>query len=107
MHLCWHSIAERELELNCAHARVCVPVSVPSAMYLIDPLGNATLTPAERARILGGEVCSWDPFQDGTNYLANAFPRAYAIAERLWSPQNTRDVPTPVNWSLYLAAHLI
>jgi hexosaminidase len=67
-------------------------------MYLIDPLGNATLTPAERARILGGEVCSWDPFQDGTNYLANAFPRAYAIAERLWSPQNTRDVPTPLNY---------
>ena len=29
----------------------------------------------------------------GTNFLANAFPRSYAVAERLWSAQTVRDVP--------------
>lgn len=61
---------------------------------MVDPLGNETdLTAAELGRILGGEVCSWNPFEDGTNYLANAFPRAYAVAERLWSARDVRDVP--------------
>ena len=61
---------------------------------LRDPLGNETdLTAAELARILGGEVCSWNLFEDGTNYLANAFPRAYAVAEWLWSTRDVRDAP--------------
>ena len=63
-----------------------------SNMYLVEPLGNSTLPPAELALILGGEVCSWDPYEDGSNNLANAFPRAYAVAERLWSDRSQRDV---------------
>jgi hexosaminidase len=62
------------------------------SMYLVEPLANSSASPSELELILGGEVNSWDPFEDGSNYLANAFPRAYAVAERLWSAQSQRDV---------------
>lgn len=62
--------------------------------YLVDPLGEntSTLTPEERARILGGEATMWTDIVSHENMDNRIWPRTAAIAERLWSPQQFRDV---------------
>jgi hexosaminidase len=64
-----------------------------SLHYAIDPLGNsaAGLSPEEQQRILGGEACMWAEFVSQENIDERIWPRAAAIAERLWSPQDVRD----------------
>jgi hexosaminidase len=61
--------------------------------YLVDPLPSSSdLTPAERSHILGGEVCMWGEHVDARTIDSRIWPRAAAIAERFWSPENARDV---------------
>jgi hexosaminidase len=62
--------------------------------YAVDPLGGAAahLTPEEKERILGGEATMWSEFVNAENVDSRIWPRTAAIAERLWSPQNTTDV---------------
>lgn len=62
--------------------------------YLADPLplGN-TLTPAERAHVLGGEATMWAEWVTPETIDSRIWPRTAAIAERLWSPGGIRDVP--------------
>ena len=64
-----------------------------SSHYAIDPLGNgaADLTDQEKQRILGGEACMWAEFVTPANMDGRIWPRAAAIAERLWSPENVKD----------------
>jgi hexosaminidase len=54
-------------------------------VHSVDPLANSSLSPEQQAQLLGGEVCMWSPFEDATNFMATVFPRAAAVAERLWS----------------------
>jgi hexosaminidase len=61
--------------------------------YLADPLPSTSdLSTEERNRILGGEVCMWGEQLDGRTIDSRIWPRTAAMAERLWSAENVRDV---------------
>ena len=62
--------------------------------YLADPLAGdgANLTPEEKKRVLGGEAAMWSEFTTPEIIDSRIWPRTAAIAERLWSSQDVRDV---------------
>src|SRR5688500_12952326 len=59
--------------------------------YLVDPEAHDPDIEA-RSRILGGEACLWGEFIGEENFESRAWPRLCAIAERLWSPAEVRDL---------------
>ncbi len=65
-----------------------------SQHYAVDPMTEetASLSPEEKARILGGEACMWSEFTSPENLDSRIWPRTAAIAERLWSPAEVSDV---------------
>ncbi|HET6862112.1 MAG TPA: family 20 glycosylhydrolase, partial [Pyrinomonadaceae bacterium] len=71
-----------------------IDLSYPTSQhYLVDPIpADTTLTSEEQKRILGGEATMWGEYVGPETIDSRIWPRTAAIAERLWSPQNTRDV---------------
>jgi hexosaminidase len=65
-----------------------------STLYAVDPLDGdaAALTDEEKAHILGGEVAMWGEFVSPENVDSRIWPRTAAVAERLWSPEEIKDV---------------
>ena len=65
-----------------------------SQHYGVDPLDkeSASLSAADAKHILGGEACEWSEYAVPENLDRRIWPRMGAIAERLWSPRNVRDV---------------
>jgi hexosaminidase len=65
-----------------------------SVLYMVDPLEkeSASLTEEEKSRVLGGEVCMWAEYVSAENVDSRIWPRTAAIAERLWSPREVRDI---------------
>jgi hexosaminidase len=79
-----------------------------SRHYAVDPMSGtaATLSPEEKSRILGGEACMWTEWVTPEILDSRVWPRTAAIAERLWSPQETQDLNSmyarldQLNWRL-------
>ncbi len=65
-----------------------------STLYAVDPLDGdaAALTDEEKTRVIGGEVAMWGEFVSPENVDSRIWPRTAAVAERLWSPEDVRDV---------------
>jgi hexosaminidase len=60
--------------------------------YAVDPLpATSGLSDAEAAHILGGEATMWGEWVSPETLDSRIWPRAAAIAERLWSPRDVKD----------------
>lgn len=60
--------------------------------YTCEP-HSFTDNPIKRSRVIGGEAAIWTEYVDGAKLLELAWPRASAVAERLWSsPSDTSNV---------------
>jgi hexosaminidase len=64
-----------------------------SQHYIVEPLpAESGLSEAEAAHILGGEATMWSELVSPETIDSRIWPRTAAIAERLWSPREVRDV---------------
>lgn len=59
-------------------------------MYSYDP--SIDLSSDQSSLIIGGECALWGEYADDNNWIQLAFPRASAVAERLWSQSNVNNI---------------
>jgi hexosaminidase len=60
--------------------------------YLNDPVSPGISDADAMKGILGGEAAQWSELMDGSNEELRVWPRAAAIAERLWSNAAVNDI---------------
>ncbi|XP_060769227.1 beta-hexosaminidase subunit beta isoform X2 [Neoarius graeffei] len=64
--------------------------------YKVEPLSFAG-TAEQKKLVIGGEACLWGEYVDATNLTPRLWPRASAVAERLWSDESVKDIGSAYN----------
>jgi len=74
--------------------------------YAVEPT-DFPGTQAQKDLVIGGSGAMWGEFVDSTNIVSRIFPRAAAIAERLWSQKDVRDLDSATRRMQALQCRLI
>jgi len=62
-----------------------------SKYYMVEPL-DFYGEESQKDLVMGGEACMWTEFVNSVNLTPRMWPRASAVAERLWSEASVRDL---------------
>ena len=95
--------AEQGFDVILSHGYYLDLVEHADKLYLNDPLpGDSPISSQARSHVLGGEAAIWSELVTPETIDSRIWPRTAVVAERLWSPEEIRDIP-----SMYLREQTI
>ncbi|EQB78062.1 hypothetical protein CB1_000590024 [Camelus ferus] len=74
--------------------------------YTVEPLAFEG-SPEQKALVIGGEACMWGEYVDSTNLVPRLWPRAGAVAERLWSNEIVSNLESAFKRLTYFRCELL